>query len=66
MSVYVQHLLTGAALALTTVGICVSVVRRVRRAVHRRRVEAQINAAAKAALEPLIKRPRKRFLFFRI
>jgi hypothetical protein len=64
MSVFAQTLLTGAVLALTAVGVCVSVVRRVRRSVRRRRVEAQINAAAKAALEPLIERPKKRFLFF--
>jgi hypothetical protein len=64
MSVFAQTLLTGATLALAGVVVCFSVVRNVRRTVRRRRVEAQINAAAKAALEPLIKRPKKRFFFF--
>jgi hypothetical protein len=65
MSVFAQTLLTGAVLALTAVAVCVSVVRRVRRTVRRRRVEKQINAAAKAALEPLSGRPKRRFSFFR-
>ena len=65
MSVYAQHLLTGAALALTAVAVCYAAVRRVRSFVHRRQVETKINAAAKAALEPLIERRKKRYSFFR-
>jgi hypothetical protein len=63
MSVFAQTLFTGAALGVGAVVVLFSIKRWVRRTLLRRQVDAQIDAAAKAALEPLIKRRKKRFFF---
>jgi hypothetical protein len=55
-------LLTGAILALIGIGLFKVFFYFARRAFRRRQIEARINAAALAALEPLIENRKKRWL----